>query len=75
MFIGTCINGPINHNLAHYVCESHNLAQNSTNHLDEIQSITPQSLLLFPNFNLGVLAEDLIGHKVIIISYYDNLIK
>ena len=58
MFISTCINGPKNHNLAHYVCENRNLAQKSTNHIDEIQSITPQSLLLFPDLNLGVLAED-----------------
>ena len=58
MFISTCINGPKNHNLAYYVCENRNLAQKSTNHIDEIQSITPQSLLLFPDLNLGVLAED-----------------
>ena len=58
MFIGTCINGPKNHNLAHYVCENRNLTQKSPNPFDEIRSITPQSLLLFPNFNLGVLADN-----------------
>lgn len=58
MFISTCINGSKNHNLAHYVCENRKLAQKSTNHFDEIQSITHQYLLLFPNFNLGVLADD-----------------